>query len=66
MIVYKNTKGGDKMSPPSELEKRDIYFFRCVKCKTGRRITLKLEKAEKGLCRTCRKQQIPDGQESLF
>lgn len=48
------------------ISKRTIYFFKCIKCKKERRVTLKAEKAIDQLCRTCRKNQISKDQISIF
>ena len=46
-------------------KERRVYFFDCTKC-GNRRSSFKKSKALKGICRKCRRNQVPDNQLHLF
>jgi len=50
----------------SKTKERRIWFFPCIKCGKGRAQSHKKRKAMAGLCQKCRRNQVPENQETLF
>lgn len=51
-----------KKPEAKDVEKREIFFFTCLRCGKGRRQSLNQEKANHGLCRKCRSNKVAKGQ----
>ncbi len=51
---------------PTDLIKRDLFFFTCDKCKKVKRQSFFKERAVKKLCGICRRITISPGQKSLL
>ena len=49
-----------------DIVERKLYFFRCAKCGKKKRRSFFKERAKVKLCAYCRRNQVPEGQESLL
>lgn len=49
-----------------KFNERRIWYFPCTNCSRGRAQSHKKKKAVAGLCRKCRKIQVPENQVPLF
>lgn len=46
--------------------RRSIYLYTCKNCGGTRRMSFKKKKADKGVCRKCKKLLVDENQQKLF
>lgn len=49
-----------------KLKERRIWFYTCAVCGKARRQSHKKQKARDAICKVCKKNEVPENQQSLF